>query len=396
MKRPLAAAVPAPPALRHRLAAMTVAAAAALALAGCGASAQTSSATVSGKNLTIFISAPAGDSSQPLLAATVAGEQLAYRQHESEVGDGFALTLRTLTASRLSDNARTAIDDTHAIAYLGELQPGASEQTVGITNAEDVLQVSPTDTALELTQSTPAVHGAPKNFYESLGSYGRTFARVVPTSALEAKAQVQEMRSLGVTRLAVGSDGSDYGRAIAQAVRQDAAAAGLTVTSAASAQGYFYGSASVATAGHAFSSALSANSALKLFGPSALAGPALTAAISPAPKSLYISLPGFAAGSLSSAGQTLFASLKTSYGIGAYSAMFGYEAMDAVLDTLHVAGKDANSRTQVVKDFKSIKNRADGVLPTYSIEGGNTTLSTFVFLGLRRGSLAPVGGAVTG
>ncbi len=367
-----------------------------LALAGCGTSAQTSSVTLSGKTLAIFISAPAGYTSQPLLAATVAGEQLAYRQHESEVGDGFALTLRTLAGSPLSDNARTAINDTHTIAYLGELQPGASEQTAGITNAEDVLQVSPTDTALELTQSTPAVSGAPKRFYESLSTYGRTFARVVPTSALEAKAQVQEMKSVGVSRVAVGSDGSDYGRAIAQAVRQDAAASGLTVTSAASAQGYFYGSASAATAGHAFSSALSANPALKLFAPSALATPALTAAISPAPKSLYVSLPGFAAASLPSTGQALFTSFKASYGIGAYSAMFGYEAMDAVLDTLHVAGKDANSRTQVVKDFKSIKNRADGILPTYSIEGGNTTLSTFVFLGLRHGALAPVGGAVTG
>lgn len=388
---------PAPPARRLRgVAGIAGVMATGLALAGCGASAQTSSVTVSGKSLTVFISAPAGYASQPMLAATVAGEQLAYRQHASEVGDGFSLTLRLLSGSRLSDNARAAISDNDAIAYLGELAPGASEQTVGITNAEDVLQVSPTDTALELTQASAAVSASPKAFYESLGSYGRTFARVVPTSALEAKADVAEMKRLGMSRLAVGSDGSDYGRAMALAIRQDAAASGLTVGSAATAQAYFYASPSVTATGHAFSAALGANASLALFAPSAAASASLPAAISPAPKRLYVSVPGFAAGSLTGAGAALFTQFTTSYGIGAYNAMFGYEAMDAVLDTLHQAGKDANNRTQVVKDFLAIKDRADGVLPSFSIEGGNTTLSTFVFLGLRHGALAPVGGTVTG
>ena len=47
--------------------------------------------------------------------------------------------------------ARLAIIDSSTIAYLGEIAPGAPTQTVGITNALDVLQVSPTDNALELS-----------------------------------------------------------------------------------------------------------------------------------------------------------------------------------------------------------------------------------------------------
>ena len=65
------------------------------------------------------------------------------------------------TGRKLSDNARQAIGDSSSIAYLGELTPGASADTIGITNAEDLLQVSPTDTAVELTQVSPAVPNSP-------------------------------------------------------------------------------------------------------------------------------------------------------------------------------------------------------------------------------------------
>ena len=48
---------------------------------------------------------------------------------------------------------------------------------------------------------------------------------MVPSASEEAKAQVAEMKSLGVNKLYVGNDGSDYGKAIADAVSSDAPAA---------------------------------------------------------------------------------------------------------------------------------------------------------------------------
>ena len=69
--------------------------------------------------------------------------------------------MKVLHGAKPSDNARTAIQDSTAIAYLGEILPGASADSLGIVNDQDILQVSPTDTAVELTQSTPAVPGAP-------------------------------------------------------------------------------------------------------------------------------------------------------------------------------------------------------------------------------------------
>ena len=86
----------------------------------------------------------------------------------------------------LSNNARAAIQNPSVIAYIGELAPGSSDGTVGITNALNMLQVSPTDGALELTRPTPAVPGAPTSFYESWSTYGRTFAHAAPSTEQEA------------------------------------------------------------------------------------------------------------------------------------------------------------------------------------------------------------------
>ena len=158
----------------------------------------------------------------------LAAEQLAFQQAGPKLGS-FTLRFIKLAAAKASDNARSAIEDTSSIAYLGELDPGLSADSLGITNAQDLLQVTPTDTAAALTQVNAAVPDSPNRYYESLGNYGRTFARVVPTTSPEAKAQVQEMQALHVSKLYVASDGSQYGRAIAQAVRTDAPASSITV-----------------------------------------------------------------------------------------------------------------------------------------------------------------------
>lgn len=374
----------------------------ALGLGGCAASGATQSVTTKGKSLTIYISAPDGYQSNPALADVVAAEKLAFDGvapgsttsygQQAVSGSGFSLGLQVITApaDELSDNARQAISNTNAIAYLGEITPGASEQTAGITNAQDLLQVSPGDTALELTQKTPAVPGAPKYFFESLGTYGKTFARVVPNTTVEARAQSTEMKTLGVTTLAVGDDGTPYGKAVALAVKTDAAAAGISVTSSlASANGYFYGSASVPAGGHAFSAALAANPSLKLFAPSGLDSTSLVSAISPTPQSLYVSSPGFVASALPAAGTALLKTLKPEFGQYADAAMFGYEAMAATLFAIHEVGKNLENRSFVVRAFFAIKNRADSVLGPYSINAGDTSLTTFTFSRLKGGALVP-------
>jgi ABC-type branched-subunit amino acid transport system substrate-binding protein len=358
---------------------------AALAVGGCAA-ASSSSLTASGKTLVIYASNGA-DTADPAAAQDILdAEKLAFSQHGSQVGS-FRLQLVELSHQKLSDNARTAIQDTSSVAYLGEVVPGSSADSLGITNAQDLLQVSPTDTALELTQATGAVPGAPNKYYESLKTYGRTFARVVPSTALEAKAQVQEMRALGVRSLFVANDGSPYGQAVALAVKQDAAGAGITVdTSASAADAMFDGASSAAAAAHTFN----AHPSLKLFAPSAIDQPSLAASVSSSARQVYVSTPGFLPKDLNTQARQFVSSFKQTYGHApAGSAIFGYEAMQAVLYAITKAGSAANNRGRVVREFFSIQNRASP-LGSYSINSnGDTNLAQFVFSRLRAGKLVP-------
>jgi branched-chain amino acid transport system substrate-binding protein len=362
---------------------------AAAAIGGCtgNGSAGSSAVTVTGKTLTIYLSDAPTD--QPTVAQDVLGaEQLAFRQLRSTV-TGYALRLKVLRG-KISDQARTAIQDQSAIAYLGEVVPHSSYASIGITNALDLLQVSPTDTAVELTRATPAVPGAPDDYYQSLSSYGRTFARVVPNSALEAKAQVSEMQALGVRKLYVADDGSPYGAAIAYAVRQDVGATISLAGSQSAADGVFYGSSSEASAARFFGAAAAANPSAKLFGPSALADPSFARQLSAAVRSVYISSPGFLKQQLTPAGVAFVSQFAATYGhVPVAQAIFGYEAMSAVLAVLHGAGSAANNRSTVVHDFLSLK-RSQSVLGPYSIDSdGDTSLAPFVFSRLRGGSLVP-------
>lgn len=350
-----------------------------------------SSVSVQGSTLTLYASAPPGAANTQAAADVLAAEQLAFNQSGSKLGK---LTLRfvKLAGAKASDNARSAIEDTSSIAYLGELDPGLSADSLGITNAQDLLQVTPTDTAAALTQVTPSVPDSPNRYYESLGNYGRTFARVVPTTSLEAKAQVQEMQAQHVSKLYVSSDGSQYGRALAQAVRTDAPASSITVASSSSgADAIFYAAASADAAVRVFNSAASSNQAVKLFGPSALDGPALAAGLSPAARHVYISSPGFMTKDLTTTAKSEF--LKpfqdTYHRVPSPQAIFGYEAMSAILSVLKKAGASATNRATVVQDFFAIKNR-DSVLGTYSINAnGDTSLAPFVFSRPVNGKLVP-------
>ncbi len=361
----------------------------AAAVAGCTSSGSAnSSVNVSGNVLRIYVSAASTD--QPQVAADVLdAERLAFNQGPHTIGN-FTIRMLTVRGSTLSEQARTVIQDKTSIAYLGEIVPGSSSASLGITNALDILQVSPTDTALELTETTPAVANAPDGYYESLGTYGRTFGRVVPTSGDEAKAQVQEMQALGVSKLYVSSDGSDYGRAIANAVTHDVGGGITLASSLDTADGVFYGSASPAVAAGFFNRASGSNPSAKLFGPSALDAPRFVSALLARVRNLYISTPGFLKPDLNSAGTTFVSQFSATFGHApAAQAIFGYEAMAAVLSVLKEAGTAANDRGTVVKDFFAIRNR-QSVLGTYSINSnGDTSIAPFVFNRLQSGQLVP-------
>lgn len=363
----------------------------AAALAGCtSTAAKNSGSTVAGHTLTIYLSKPPGTIS-PELQDVISAEQLALRQMGGNVGS-FTVRSVEIEGNEYSDNARSAISDPTTIAYLGELEPGASAQTIGITNAQDILQVSPTDTAIALTQSAPEVSGSPDVYYESLSSNGRTFARVTPNDKPEAKALAGEMQSLGVKHVWVISDHTDYGNALAGLLRADTSS--FAASSLTSADGVVYAGSSASAAAQVFNQAASSNASVKLFAPSALAENSFASALSPAAqRDTYVCSPGFAATDLPPLAAQFASAFKARYHHApATQAIFGYEAMAAVLSVLHRAGSSANNRGTVIKDFLAIRNRSS-VLGTYSIKSdGDISFASgapLLFSRVRAGGLVP-------
>jgi branched-chain amino acid transport system substrate-binding protein len=368
---------------------LTAGAVAALAAALGGCATTTTTPSVTGGTLSIYVSTPPG-TVDPQQQDVLSAERLAFQQAGDKVGK-FTIKLIPYKGGKLSANARQAIGDSTTIAYLGEIAPGGSEGTLGITNAEDVLQVSPTDTAVEETQSSAAVPNSPTRYYESLSANGRTFARVVPTDALEAKALVGEMEALGVKRLYVKTDGSAYGAALAHAVTNAASGAITPASSASGADGVLYAGGSVADAVAALNQAVSGNPTVKLFAPSALALNSFAGALSPgAQRNVYVSSPGFGSSDLTPQGNQFVSAFRSAYGHDpAPQAIFGYEAMAAVMAVLHKAGSSAGNRNTVVKDFFNLRNRVSA-LGTYSINNnGDTSIGPFVINRVRAGQLVP-------
>jgi branched-chain amino acid transport system substrate-binding protein len=381
---------------RRRFAQACTCLAAAVAIGGCSTS-QTTSSTISGTTLTIYASVPstAGD--------VLDAEKLALQEGGSTVDSGkYRIVFKSLTADsikQIADNARAAVTDKTTVAYLGEVVPGMSEQSVPITNELGILEVSPTDNALELTTSSPVVSDSQNTFYPSRSTYGYTFGRIAPSSRLEASDLVAEMQKLGVTKLYVANDGSDYGRAIAHAVQSDAGS-GLSTTAgpasaakvtAAGADGVFYAGTS-ASAGAAFFNAVASSAPkAKLFAPSGLDSDAFAAALSSAAApNVYVSAPGFLPADLPGAGAAFESSFKTAYGHApAPNAIFGFAAMKSILDALHTAAAAANNRTTVANDFFSLSLGSSAVGPLKIRKDGDSNLTSIVFSHVRGGKLVP-------
>ncbi len=95
-----------------------------------------------------------------------------------------------------SANARKVVNDDSAVALIGEFNSGASAISIPITNEAGLLQVSPANTALELTKDAgPDDKGAPEKYYPS-GE--RTYGRVVPADHIQGGAQAEWMKEEGV------------------------------------------------------------------------------------------------------------------------------------------------------------------------------------------------------
>jgi branched-chain amino acid transport system substrate-binding protein len=177
---------------------------------------------ISGGTVTVYSSLPRHGVSAPVAAAVAAGERLALADAGHRAG-ALRVRLRRLDSTdpgdrlwdpdRVSANAEQAADDETAIAYIGELDYGASAISVPITNDAGILQVSPSDGLTSLTRSVPGRPRAGPERYYPTG--GRSFLRLVPNDLLQAEVLLEQVRARGARRLAIAFDEEIYGRELA-------------------------------------------------------------------------------------------------------------------------------------------------------------------------------------
>jgi branched-chain amino acid transport system substrate-binding protein len=345
-----------------RLLLATVSACAVLALGGCSPGDIDDEAQ--GGTLTVYVSAPLRGESAEEGRAIVDGAKLALADAGGEAGgiDVEATYMDDTSGNGtdvrwdpvvVADNARRASQDSTAIAYIGELESGATRTSLPITNQAMMLHVSAGSTAVDLTQAAPGSDDVPE-LAQPTGE--RTFGRVIPDDEKQAGAGAVWADELGVRGATIERDGSDFGEVVGSEFAEEAEALGIAV-----------GEGGELTY-------LAGESARLLDQPGDLLGTDALFEVAGPRDALRLTSSAQDPEQLPPAGQDFVRSYEREFGEepNRYAA-YGYEAMAVVLDSIERAA-DPRDRSLVIDAFFDTTDR-DSVLGTYSIdELGDTTL----------------------
>jgi branched-chain amino acid transport system substrate-binding protein len=360
-----------------------------LVLASCGSDGST---PTEGSTLTVYVSLPLRGPAGGEGRDAADGARLALADAGAEAG-GYEVEARFLddtepvrgtprwTPAQAAANAREASHDSTAIAFVGDLESGATRASLPVTNEARMLHVSPASGAADLVAPFPGSDDVP----DAQPSGERTFGRVIPSDVAQAETAAAWTARLGWPRARIVSDRSRFGKLLAASFEAEAARQGVEIGAGPEARVYLAGGpASVPSfrAGEVLDmlaahprGVMGSDVFLPPFGGSAF-GLYTSAALDPS--------------QLPEAGRTLVERIATQTGreAGRYTA-YGYEAMAVVLDSIGRASDPAD-RQAVIDAFFETENR-DSVLGPYSIdELGETTLGRITGYELRGGGALPV------
>jgi branched-chain amino acid transport system substrate-binding protein len=358
--------------------------------------------------LTIYSSLPLHGDARPQSRSVVDAERLALEQAGGRAGS-FAIKLVSLDDStkaagkwdpgKVVANARRAAENPSTIAYLGEFNSGASALSIPILNEAGILQVSPSNTYVGLTRNESGEPGEPEKYYPT-GI--RTYGRITPADHTQADALVVLMRDRGVRRLYVTNDAEVYGSGLARMVAARARRNHIEVVRSekmdvrgrfdglgrrvrrSHADGFFFGGITDNSAASVFNAVARATRRPRLFGPDGVAESRFARALSKrARPRTFITNPTLDPDQYPPAAQRFYTAFRARYHRAPQPyAIYGYEAMQVVLDSITRAG--SSDRAAVVRAFFATRDRAS-VLGTYSIDPrGDTTLPDYGSLRVSR------------
>lgn len=168
-------------------------------------------------------------------ASIVHGAQMALDEANSRAGD-FRVELVPLNGARTIDskwepdvelaNARRAVEDPSAMAYIGTYNSGAAKISIPVLNRVHMAMISPGNTYPGLTKPGTGNAGEPFAYYP-LGE--RNYFRVVPADDLQGSAAAAYANQAGLKSVYVLDDTELYGHGIAAIFAQSARSLGMQV-----------------------------------------------------------------------------------------------------------------------------------------------------------------------
>jgi branched-chain amino acid transport system substrate-binding protein len=372
------------------------------------------STRIEGGKVVVYSSMPRHGVSAAAARAAAAGERLALEDAGGLAGD-IEIELVQLGSTepgeRLWDpevvtmNAQDAADDPRAIAYIGELDYGASAVSVPITNDAGLLQVSPTDGLTSLTRAPLGrPRAGPERYYPE---DERSFARLVPADELLAEALMARVRETGAESVAVLNDAEIHSRELGGILQALARRDGPEPVEAVEYRGrvdeipdvvrdiaedrpdvlVYAGIAGPGT-GRILAQIDRALPGVPVYTTYGMLARDPAVPIPAAPASVNALGPVPPESELTAAGRRLIDRLRETEGadVARPEAVYGYEAMRLVIDAIRAGGAD---RARVIEEALRIRERDDGPLGPYRMRAtGEVETTAFGLWALRDGRFA--------
>jgi branched-chain amino acid transport system substrate-binding protein len=370
--------------------------------------------------VSVYSSLPLQGASRPQTTALVDGIKLALKQANNKAGnltvkytslDDSTAQAGTWTPEATSANARKVAQDDSAIAYIGEFNSGASAISIPILNEVPIPQISPANTAVGLTSDEAgADQGEPEKYYPT-GE--RHYVRIVPKDTVQGAALATLMKDDGCQNAYILNDKEVYGAGLARNIESAAQEVGLEIlgnegidpkapnfrSQAANMKGegadcFVFSGITANGAVQLYKDVASALPDAKLYGPDGVAesgfsDPAEGGIPADVQARTKVTVATLSPDEYPPEGKEFFKDFEAEYGEPNPDpyAIYGYEAMNLVLDTCKELGDQCTDHQAFIEALFNTKGR-ESVLGTYDIdENGDTTVTDYGVYTIEGGEL---------
>ncbi len=361
-------------------------------------------------SVNVYSSLPLQGASKDQTNAMVDGINLALKQAGNKAGnvtvkyeslDDSTAQAGNWEPNQVASNARKAAQDDKAVAYIGEFNSGASALSIPILNEVGLAQISPANTYVGLTTDEPGSEKGEPAKYQPSGT--KTYTRIVPRDTIQAQALVTQAKNDGCTKIGMANDKDTYGLGLARLIEIKGKELGVEIVANEGIQkdaANFRGVASKIKAAGAecfIFAGVTANGAIQMYKDAAQAlgsgkklyggdGVCESGFTNPSKKGIPASVGKDFACTVATldlqsypGGKEFIAAFTEEYNEDKPDpyAIYGYEAMQLVLDTIEAAGEAGTTKEGFLAQLFKTKDR-DSVLGTYSIDAnGDTSLTDY-------------------